>query len=221
MSPAVGLLLSYVLGSIPSAYLAGKLTKGIDLREHGSGNLGATNVYRVLGARVAAVVFLVDVLKGALPVLLLPRHTAASHVEYWAYAYGIAAILGHVRPVFLLWKGGGKGVATATGVFFALAPVAMAAAFAAFCVVVFASGYVSLGSLTGAAVLVLALLLTHGARSPLFMVGALVALFVFWSHRANIGRLRRGEEHRFGRRGRDGSASSGTGTHSPKPEDAL
>ena len=85
----------------------------------------------------------------------------------------------------------------------------------------FASGYVSLGSLTGAAVLVLALLLTHGARSPLFMVGALVALFVFWSHRANIGRLRRGEEHRFGRRGRDGSASSGTGTHSPKPEDAL
>lgn len=199
MSPAVGLLLSYVLGSIPSAYLAGKLTKGIDLREHGSGNLGATNVYRVLGARVAAVVFLVDVLKGALPVLLLPRHTAASHVEYWAYAYGIAAILGHVRPVFLLWKGGGKGVATATGVFFALAPLAMALAFVTFVVIVYATGYVSLGSLTGALVLAATLLVTQGPRSPLFALAALVTLFVFWSHRANIGRLRRGEEHRFGR----------------------
>lgn len=213
MSPLVGLVIAYVLGSIPSAYVAGKL-KGIDLRRHGSGNLGATNVYRVLGARVAAAVFLVDVLKGALPVLLLPRWTAASHVEHWAYAYGVAAILGHVRPVFLLGKGGGKGVATATGVFFALAPAATAAAFLAFCGVLLASGYVSLGSLTGAVVLALTLLVTAGPTSPLFAVGALVAAFVFWSHRANIGRLRRGEEHRFGRKKNDVDAN-------PNHEDAA
>lgn len=214
MSPLVGLILSYILGSIPSAYVAGKLTRGIDLRQHGSGNLGATNVYRVLGAKVAAAVFLVDVLKGALPVLVFPRVTAAAHVEYWAYAYGLAAILGHVRPVFLLWKGGGKGVATATGVFFALAPLPMALAFLSFCAVVYASGYVSLGSLTGAVLLALTLLVTAGPRAPLFWVGALVAAFVFWSHRANIGRLRRGEEHRFGRKAKAGGTT-------PNHEDAA
>lgn len=217
MSPLVGLALSYVLGSIPSAYLAGKL-KGIDLRRHGSGNLGATNVYRVLGAKIAAVVFLVDVLKGALPVLLLPRVTAASHVEYWAYAYGLAAILGHVRPLFLLGKAGGKGVATATGVFFALAPIPSLLAFVTFCAVVYASGYVSLGSLSGAVVLALTLLVTAGPALPLFWVGALVATFVFWSHRANIGRLRRGEEHRFGRKAR---GVAPTPTPNPNHEDAV
>ena len=144
MPPIVALLLSYVIGSIPSAYLAGK-AKGIDLRKHGSGNLGATNVYRVLGARIAAVVFIADVLKGALPVMFLPHLTAGGGpmAAHWAYAYGLAAILGHVRPVFLLWQKGGKGVATATGVFFALAPLAMALAFVTFVVIVYATGYVS------------------------------------------------------------------------------
>ncbi|HET7450665.1 MAG TPA: glycerol-3-phosphate 1-O-acyltransferase PlsY [Gaiellaceae bacterium] len=221
MSPFVALLLSYVIGSIPSAYIAGKL-KGIDLRKHGSGNLGATNVYRVLGARVAAVVFLADVLKGALPVLLFPRWTAAAGpmAAHWAYAYGLAAILGHVRPVFLLWKGGGKGVATATGVFFALAPLAMALAFVTFVGVVYATGYVSLGSLTGALVLSLALLFTQGVRSPLFALAALVTIFVFWSHRANIRRLRRGEEHRFGRKSASGGdASRPAGVPAPTTAD--
>jgi len=204
MPPIVALLLSYVIGSIPSAYLAGK-AKGVDLRTQGSGNLGATNVYRVLGARVAALVFVADVLKGALPVLLFPRLTAAGGpmAAHWAYAYGLAAILGHVRPVFLLWKGGGKGVATATGVFFALAPLASALAFVTFVLVVYTSGYVSLGSLTGAIVLAATLLVTQGPRAPLFALAVLVTVFVFWSHRANIGRLRRGEEHRFGRKARD------------------
>ena len=208
MPPLLGLAISYVAGSIPTAYLAGRLLRGIDLREHGSGNLGATNVYRVLGAPAAVVVFLVDALKGALPVLLLPRLTDSTHLEYWAYAYGIAAIVGHVRPIFLLWKGGGKGVATSSGVFFALAPHAMLAAFLTFVLVLGATGYVSLGSLTGALVLAVALLVTHGLRSPLFYVGAGVAAFVFWSHRANIGRLRRGEEHRFGRRAKSAPTTS-------------
>ena len=201
MHPAVGLVLSYLLGSIPAAYIAGKATKGIDLRQHGSGNLGATNVYRTLGAKVAIVVLLVDALKGALPVLLLPKWTQSSiDPARLAIAFGVAAILGHVRPIFLLWKGGGKGVATAAGVFFALVPLAMAIALAVWLAVVFASGYVSLASLAAAVALPLTLALTHGVRSPQFIMAILVATFVFWSHRANIGRLQRGEEYRFGKK---------------------
>jgi glycerol-3-phosphate acyltransferase PlsY len=201
MPPLVGLALAYLLGSIPFAYLAGKLTRGIDLREHGSRNLGATNVYRVLGFWTALPVLLLDAAKGALAVLLLPRLAATPHPELWALAYGIAAILGHAKPVFLLWKGGGKGVATACGVFLALAPIPTLVSLMVFAVVFFATGYVSLGSLVSAIALVLALLAMVGLRSPLFAVGVAVALFVFWTHRANIARLRRGEEHRFGRRG--------------------
>ncbi len=200
MSPLVGVVLAYLIGSIPSAYLAGRMARGIDLRQHGSGNLGATNVLRVLGWRVALPVFLVDLLKGALPVLFFPRWTATAAPELWAIAYGVAAIAGHVRPIFLLWKGGGKGVATSAGVFLALAPIPTLIGIVAFVAVLFVSGYVSLGSLTAAVVLPLAVLILDGSRSPVLVVAVIVALFVFWTHRANIGRLRRGEEHRFGRK---------------------
>ena len=200
MPPAVGLMLAYLAGSIPAAYLAGRIARGIDLREHGSGNLGATNVYRVLGAKVAAVVFLIDVAKGALPVWLLPRATVTAHPELWAIAYGVLAVAGHVKPIFLMGKGGGKGVATATGVFLALAPLATLLAFVVWAVMVTVSGYVSLGSLVAAVVLPIAVLVQKGAASPVFVVAVALAAFVFWTHRENIGRLRRGEEHRFGRR---------------------
>ena len=211
MHPLAGLLISYVLGSIPAAYMAGKLARGIDLRQHGSGNLGATNVYRVLGAKTAIVVLLIDALKGALPVLLLPGMTSTSHPERWAVAYGIAAIAGHVRPVFLLWKGGGKGVATAAGVFFALAPLAMLVTTIVWMTVVYASGYVSLASLASALVLPAALLaLGAGPQSEILWVALAVSVFVFWTHRANIGRLRRGEESRFGRKSAGSSGGSGS-----------
>lgn len=199
MHPLVWVAAAYVIGSIPAAYLAGKLTRGIDLREHGSGNLGATNVYRVLGARVAILVYVVDTLKGALPVVLFPQWTQTPNPELWAIAYGLASIVGHVRPVFLLWQGGGKGVATAGGVFLGLAPVPMLLSVVVWLVVVFATGYVSVASMAAAAVLPLALLIQEGASSPLFAVSVVLAVFVFWTHRANIGRLRRGQEHRFGR----------------------
>ena len=199
MHPLIGLGIAYLVGSIPSAYLAGKL-RGVDLRQHGSGNLGATNVMRVLGWRVAMPVFVADILKGALPVSLLPLWTATAQPERWAIAYGIAAILGHVRPIFLLWKGGGKGVATAAGVFVALAPLPTVIALVVFVGVLLAWGYVSLGSLSAAVVLPLAIVVFDGWRTPVLLVAVLVALFVFWTHRANIGRLRRGEEHRFGRK---------------------
>jgi glycerol-3-phosphate acyltransferase PlsY len=199
--PAILLVAAYLLGGIPFAYLAGKVTRGIDLRRHGSGNLGATNVYRTLGARVAAVVLLLDALKGALPVLLFPRlDSAAAYPEVWAIAYGVAAILGHARTPFLGWKGGGKGVATASGVFMALAPIPMLVALGVFLAVVLVSGYVSLGSLAGAVTLPLLIGILHGPRTAVFGVSLAVAAFVFWTHRANIGRLRRGEESRFGRK---------------------
>jgi glycerol-3-phosphate acyltransferase PlsY len=201
MEPLVALALSYLSGSIPFAAIAGRL-RGVDLRKQGSGNLGATNVFRVLGWKIGLLVFLADALKGALPVLYLPpRIVDARDPILWAIACGVVAIAGHVRPVFLKLRRGGKGVATAAGVFFALAPVPMAVTFAVFVVVVLATGYVSLGSMLSAIVLPALLLVTLGPRSPLFLVSAVIALFVFWTHRANIGRLRRGEEHRFGRGG--------------------
>ena len=201
MHPVAALVASYLVGSIPSAYLAGR-AKGVDLRKHGSGNLGATNVFRVLGAKTGVVVFAADFAKGALPVALFPERIAAPHPELWAIAFGVGAILGHVRPVFLLGRGGGKGVATAGGVFFALAPLAMVISFAAFAVVLASTGYVSLGSLTAAVVLPTVLLVRGDPASPVLIMSVIVAGFVFWTHRANIGRLRRGEEHRFGKRGR-------------------
>lgn len=202
MHPALALLLSYVSGSLPFAWLAGKLG-GVDLRTQGSGNLGATNVFRVLGWKVGLVVFLLDAAKGALPVLLLaPRVTSTMSVVLWGIFCGVAAIVGHVRPLFLRFRKGGKGVATAAGVFFALAPVPMLVSFALFVAVVLATGYVSMGSLLSAIVLPSLLLYSQGAQSPLFLVSVVIATFVFWTHRSNIGRLRRGEEHRFGKRGR-------------------
>lgn len=200
MIPAIGLVIAYLVGSIPAAYIAGRALRGIDLREHGSGNLGATNVMRVMGPRIGAVVLLFDALKGAIPVIVLPMLFGVEGTAWWAIAYGVAAILGHVRPIFLLGRGGGKGVATAAGVFAALAPLPLIICAVVFLAVVLASGYVSLGSLVSSAVFPLAVIVTSGGLSPVAMAGLAMAAFVFWTHRTNIGRLRRGEEHRFGRR---------------------
>ena len=152
---------------------------------------------KILG-RVLALVFLGCLIDSSLakrPVFDL------NVLQLIGLAYGVASIVGHVKPIFLLGRGGGKGVATAGGVFAALVPIPLAIAFAVFALVLLASGYVSLGSLAAAATLPLAIALVHGVRAPAFAVSILVAAFVFWSHRANIGRLRRGEESRFRRRG--------------------
>jgi glycerol-3-phosphate acyltransferase PlsY len=198
--PAAAVALSYVSGSVPAAFLAGKWSD-VDLRAHGSGNLGATNVLRVLGPRIGMLVFAIDIAKGALPVWLLPPLTnTAGDMRTWiAVACGVAAILGHIRPVFLGFGKGGKGVATACGVFLALAPLQTLLTLLIFAVVVLTSGYVSLGSLTGALSLPVLLGVSVGVRSPLFYVALLTVLFVFWTHRANIERLRNGTEYRFGR----------------------
>jgi len=200
MAPIYGVIIAYLAGSIPSAYIAGKL-RGVDLRQHGSGNLGATNVVRVLGPKIGGVVFLADVLKGFLPVFFLPIYTETLQPGVWALVYGAAAILGHVKPIFLLGKGGGKGVATASGVFLALAPIPMLVSMTAWILVFSLSRYVSLASLVGATVLPIAILAWYrDPRSPVFIASVIIAAFVFWTHRANIGRLRRGEEHRFAKK---------------------
>lgn len=200
MDPIVAVIVSYVSGSVPAAYLAGAWS-GVDLRSQGSGNLGATNVLRVLGARIGLLVFLVDIAKGALPVWFLPPLTGATGdaLTWTAVACGVAAILGHIRPVFLGFKKGGKGVATACGVFLALAPLQAALSLLIFVVVVLASGYVSLASLTGAVALPVLFGVSVGWRSPLFLVSVVTFVFVVWTHRANIERLRGGTEYRFGR----------------------
>jgi acyl phosphate:glycerol-3-phosphate acyltransferase len=200
----VAVVIAYVAGSIPSAYLAGKW-HGVDLRQCGSGNLGATNVVRVLGIRIGAAVFIVDTLKGFLPVFYLPALTGTPHPEIVSLTIGAAAILGHVRPVFLLGQKGGKGVATAGGVFLGVAWLPALVAIGVWIVVFATSRYVSVASLSAAIALPFAFIFTGSELSdPYFVASIIVALFVFFTHRANIGRLRRGEEHRFAR----GRASS-------------
>lgn len=191
---------AYLAGSIPSSFIVGKLFHGIDLREHGSGNLGATNAFRVLGARSALPVVVADVAKGFLPVWLFPILAPATFG--WTLAYAAGAILGHM---FSIWVGlrGGKGIATSAGAFLALAPWGVVGGLVVWCLVTFPTGYVSVGSIVTAAVLpVLVALTPHAGGHGLVWFAVGLAAVVIWAHRGNIRRLMRGEEHRFGRRGR-------------------
>lgn len=192
------LLLAYLVGATPTSYVVGRLGYGIDLRDHGSGNLGATNVFRVMGWKAALPVVLVDVGKGWLPAALFPRWDGAPEAE-WALAYGTAAIVGHVFSIYVGFKGG-KGVATSAGVFAALAPWATLAGAAVWLVVVGLTRIVSLGSLLAAVALPFAVFYTGEPTLELWLAIGL-ALFVIYAHRSNIGRLVRGEENRFGRKG--------------------
>lgn len=196
MSPWLWVVVSYLLGAVPSSYIAGRLTRGIDLREHGSGNLGASNTFRVLGARVAAPVMLFDLAKGWIPASLFPLFDGSAAWE-WMLAYGAAAIAGHVFPVYMRFRGG-KGVATATGVFLALAPVAVAVALIVWGAVLALFRMVSLASIA-AAIALAVLLLALETRAAVVWLGVGVAAFVILAHHSNLRRIARGEEYRFGR----------------------
>lgn len=195
---ALCVVAAYVIGSFPTALLVGK-ANGIDLRTVGSGNLGATNVLRNIGWKAGLIVYVVDMAKGVLPVVALPRLSGVAQNSAWPIVFGIAAIIGHVRPIFLLGKGGGKGVATASGVFLGMAPLAAGVAFVAFVITTAISKYVSLGSLVGSVALVGAMWVHERAITPLLIVTACVAAFVFFTHRENIARLRSGTERKIGR----------------------
>ncbi|MGH7590724.1 MAG: glycerol-3-phosphate 1-O-acyltransferase PlsY [Gemmatimonadales bacterium] len=200
----IALVGSYLFGAIPTSYLVGRLFRGIDLREHGSKNLGATNLYRVLGWRYALPVGLFDVTKGALPVILLGPLGPAGGL--FPLACGITAVLGHVFSVFVGFRGG-KGVATGAGVVLAVAPWAVAVAFAVWAVLVYATGYVSVGSIFGAAAYPGAVYLLHPDQRPFIWVHLCLATAIVWFHRANIRRLLNGTENRFRRGAPDGAGS--------------
>lgn len=196
MMPAVPifLVLGYVLGSFPTSYLVGRM-RGVDLREHGSGNLGATNVYRVLGAGAALPVVFVDVLKGWVPTRLFPGWDGSADTRL-AIAYGLVAIAGHVWPVFLKFRGG-KGVATGAGVLLALAPLTTVLALFTWIGIVSLTRYVSVASIATATVVPLFAIVFDADRATIAFC-VLIAGFVWWTHRSNIRRLRAGTEHRFG-----------------------
>ncbi len=212
VSPAIlgtmAVLAGYLIGAVPFGYLVARIFKGVDIRTSGSGNIGATNVGRVLGRGYGWLVLILDLLKGLLPTLLFPRLTAGPSGEIspdLAVLVGLAAILGHTFPVYLKFRGG-KGVATSLGVVLALDPISCALAVLVFVIVVLGMRYVSLGSLLGAA----SFMVAHFVQTPhpihrehiamtLFTV-AVVGLMVA-RHRSNIARLRQGTENRvsFGR----------------------
>jgi len=195
--PLLGVLIGYLAGSIPFAYLAGR-AKGIDLRQHGSGNLGATNAMRVLGKTIGLTVYLADTLKGFLPVALLPQYLNTTRPDHWAIAIGVAAIIGHVKPIFLLGQGGGKGVATTGGVFFGLAWLPTLIAFLSFLLVLAITRRVSVGSLTAAIILPVGVTIEKGITHPLSIICAAIALMVIWLHRTNIRRIIDGTEPKIG-----------------------
>jgi glycerol-3-phosphate acyltransferase PlsY len=195
---------AYLVGAFPTSYVAGKVFKGIDLREHGSKNLGATNVYRVLGWKFAVPVAIVDILKGTLPVVAFAPRVSDSTLV--AMLVGAMAVVGHVFSVFVGGKGG-KGVATSAGVMLGLAPAAVGVCMLIWLVLVRTTGYVSLGSMLGAVALPIGVQVLHPDRRELVLPSVALAALIVFLHRANIRRLLNGTENRFGRRAAPGTAA--------------
>ena len=197
LSSLLLLALGYLLGSMPNGYLAGRWLKGIDLRDCGSGSTGATNVLRNVGKGPALVVFLLDVGKGALAVLLAKSFGLNDWVQVLA---GLAALAGHIWPVWLGWKGG-KAVATGLGMFLGLAwPVGLAC-FGLFMAVISLSRIVSLSSVI-AAIGLPVLMVISGNSSAYVVVSLVASVLVLWRHRSNIERLIAGTEPRIGAKAR-------------------
>jgi glycerol-3-phosphate acyltransferase PlsY len=193
MDSVLPILIGYGVGSLPLGYLVANRAKGVDLRRVGSGNVGATNVYRTAGLAAALIVVLVDVAKGASSVFFAARLATGAADPV---AAGVAAIIGHVYPVWLRFHGG-KGVATACGVFWMLAPLATAVSATVFVIVVWLTRYVSLGSIV--ATLALPPLAWFTDKSIPVIVGAAVAAaLIVQRHHANLARLQQGSERRLG-----------------------
>ncbi|SRR5579884_29005 len=194
--PLAAIVLSYLIGAVPTGLVVVRLLKGEDIRRHGSGNIGTVNVLRVAGPATAAAVLAVDILKGLVPVLLAARLTASPWI---VVACALAAIAGHNWSVFLGFQGG-KGIATSYGVLLGLAwPAALVAA-AVWIVVVAITRYASLGSLLGVASVPLTLWWLHGPTAYVAF-GVIAALFAIYRHRGNIQRLVTGTELRITDRG--------------------
>lgn len=183
---------SYLLGAVPFGLVIGKMA-GKDVRQEGSKNIGATNVSRLLGKKLGFVTLVCDCLKGYLPMLLAAWFLKNDpNVEMLVALCGVAAVLGHMFPVYLGFKGG-KGVATGLGVFLYLSPLAILISLGVFAASVALSGFVSVGSLLSSALMVVWLWLL-GQSKITMMTAAVVAALIWLKHHENIGRLMRGEE---------------------------
>jgi glycerol-3-phosphate acyltransferase PlsY len=191
------LVVAYLLGSIPTGYLLVRFFRKEDIRATGSGNIGATNVARSGAKGLGILTLALDLLKG-LCAVMIAKHFRPGTPSDLMVAAAVFAVLGHVFPVWLSFKGG-KGVATALGVFLAIAPWAALGALTVFLLLVLTTRYVSLASVIGAAVIPLFAMLTVADRSPVFISGIMfIALLVIVKHQANIARLMSGKESRFG-----------------------
>jgi glycerol-3-phosphate acyltransferase PlsY len=200
-------LLAFLIGGIPFGYVTGLLVLGDDIRKHGSGNIGATNVWRVLGWKCGLLVLLLDALKGLLPTALsemVVRFSGHTPPEWLMVAAGLSAIAGHMFPVWLRFRGG-KGVATALGVVLVISPKSSGVAFVAFVVAMLASRMVSLSSIVAALAYAAAHLWLGGESVwtsrglPAAMFALIVPTLIIWRHRGNIRRILNGTESRFGR----------------------
>ena len=203
---ALIIILAYLFGSIPFGYLIVRATSGGDIRETGSGGTGATNVSRKAGKRAGVLTLLLDAAKGAAAVLvarwLLGNAVSSEVLFHWFVgAAAIAAIVGHIFPVWLHFRGG-KGVATSVGVFAVVAPLALAVAGVVFILIVWRSRYVSLGSIVSTAIIPSAFLVLNYSKQdarfmPMLVTSSVAAMLIVFAHRRNIRRLVAGTENKF------------------------
>ncbi len=199
------LFASYLIGSFPTSILMGRFLKGIDIREHGSGNAGGTNVFRVLGWKPALIVIAFDIFKGWFPTFYLAKlffdSTSLPDLGLFQILCGFCAVLGHTYTIFAGLKGG-KGVGTLAGLLIALFPLAVPLCILVFAITLIFTGYVSIGSIMASASLPIILLLLpllgiEPAQLSVLIFSLMVPFFVIYTHRSNISRLRNDEENQF------------------------
>jgi glycerol-3-phosphate acyltransferase PlsY len=199
------LFASYIIGSFPTSIIMGRITRGIDIRDHGSGNAGGTNVFRVLGWKPALVVVVIDVFKGWLPTAYLAimfyEATPLPDLGLFQILCGFCAVLVHTFTVFAGFKGG-KGVGTLAGMLIAMFPLAVPLCILVFAITLILTGYVSVGSIIAGAslpifLLILPIIGIEPAELSLLIFSLLIPFFIVYTHRSNISRLRNGEENRF------------------------
>ncbi|MEQ9307942.1 MAG: glycerol-3-phosphate 1-O-acyltransferase PlsY [Balneolaceae bacterium] len=219
LSTVTVLLMSYILGSVPSAIWVGKIFKGVDVREHGSGNAGTTNTFRVLGVPFGITVFVMDFMKGFIPsfwfsllafelvtgVFSGPLAPPAWDVESFLKIFcGLMAVVGHMFPIFANFKGG-KGAATACGMLFGIEPVSISISFTVFGIVLLVSKYVSLASIISTALYPITLIIMRYVLGiyvdgSIIIFGAIVSFGIIYKHKSNIERLRAGTESKVGKK---------------------
>ncbi len=198
------IIICYVVGSIPTAIIYGKLTRGIDIRQHGSGNAGATNVFRVLGWKAGLVVLLIDMAKGLLATVWIYKigsHSGIENIELLKIMAGMSAVVGHIWTLFAGFKGG-KGVGTGAGMIVGIVPEAVLAGVMVFIIIVVLTRWVSLGSILASLTIPLYLFvkrfifLSPVSLTPLIF-GSLIPVLIIYTHRSNIQRLLRGTENKI------------------------